>query len=322
MIEFSNKKIKSYSRIGPRATFGLVAYELAPLIENLMVCTADVSTSAGLDRYRKVFPEKYVDVGIAEQNLIGIATGLASENYNVITTTFAPFQTMRCLEQIKVNLGYMNHKVTMVGLASGLVLGSLGYTHCCIEDLSIMRTIPNITVLSPADCLETAKALIASANHHQSCYIRLTGSSNTPIVYNEDYEFKIGKPIELKSGEKVTIFATGTMVSSALEANTYLLENGINPTIVNVHTLKPIDENIIQDYISNSEIIITIEEHNIIGGLSSVIAEINSKMGSGIKQVSIAIPNQYDSAGPYDYLKEKNGLTPNKISERIINELK
>ena len=322
MIEFDKKKITTYSRVGTRATFGLVAYELAPLISNLMICTADVSTSAGLDRYRKTFPEKYIDVGIAEQNLIGIATGLSSEGYNVVTTTFAPFQTMRCLEQIKVNLGYMKHKVTMVGLASGLVLGSLGYTHCCIEDLSIMRTIPNITVISPADCLETAKALIASINHNQSCYIRLTGSSNTSIVYDEDYKFEIGEPIKINSGEKVTIFATGSMVSSTLETINQLRENGINPNIINVHTLKPINESAIIDMINKSDIIFTIEEHNIIGGLSSTIAEINSKIGSNIRQVSIAIPNQYDSAGPYDYLKEKNELAPNKIIERIINELR
>ena len=147
---------------------GIAALELAKQIENLMVLTCDVSTSAGLDRFRKTYPEKYLDLGIAEQNMIGVAAGLASENFNVITTTFAPFQTMRCCEQIKVNLGYMRQGICMVGIASGLALGTLGFTHCCIEDIGILRSIPGITIISPADSLETVKALeaaVKSKNH-------------------------------------------------------------------------------------------------------------------------------------------------------------
>ena len=127
--------------------------ELAKEIENLMVLTCDVSTSAGLDRYRKQHKDNYLELGISEQNMIGVATGLARENYKVITTTFAPFQTMRCLEQIKVNLGYMKKKITMVGLASGLILGPLGFTHCSIEDNAIIRSIPNIAVVNPLQYL-------------------------------------------------------------------------------------------------------------------------------------------------------------------------
>ena len=137
-MEANERNIKVWSTIGPRATLGIAALDLAKKINNLMVLTCDVSTSAGLDRYRKLFPEKYIDLGIAEQNMIGVAAGLASENFNVVTTTFAPFQTLRCCEQIKVNLGYMNSKVCMVGIASGLVLGTLGFTHCCIEDVGIL----------------------------------------------------------------------------------------------------------------------------------------------------------------------------------------
>ena len=178
-----------WSRFGSRATFGIVSLYLAETINNLMVVTCDVSTSAGLDRFKKAYPDKYLDVGIAEQNLIGIAAGLSSENYKVITTTFAPFQTMRCCEQIKVNLGYMQQNICMVGLASGVVLGTLGFTHCCIEDISIMRSIPGITVISPADCGETVKALIAAVNYESPTYIRLTGATNNPIVYDKEYEY-------------------------------------------------------------------------------------------------------------------------------------
>jgi transketolase len=132
---FNKNNFKIWSKLGMRASFGIIAQEIAKKEKDLMILTADVSTSAGLDRFKKTFPEKYLDVGIAEQNLIGVAAGLSNEGYKVFTTTFAPFQTMRCCEQIKVNLGYMKQKICMVGLASGLVLGNLGYTHCCIEDI-------------------------------------------------------------------------------------------------------------------------------------------------------------------------------------------
>ena len=205
-MDINEKNIKIWSTIGSRATLGIAALDLAKKIDNLMVLTCDVSTSAGLDRFRKTYPEKYLDLGIAEQNMIGVAAGLASENFNVITTTFAPFQTMRCCEQIKVNLGYMKQKICMVGIASGLALGTLGYTHCCIEDVGILRSIPGITIISPADSLETVKALQAAVKSENPSYLRLTGSSNNPIVYNKDYEFKIGKSITLKEGKDITIF--------------------------------------------------------------------------------------------------------------------
>ena len=178
----NDKNIKIWSAIGTRATFGLAVLDMAKELKDLVVLTADVSTSAGLDRFRKTFPEKYFDIGIAEQNMIGVATGLASEGKNVITTTFAPFQTMRCLEQIKVNLGYMNQKVSMVGLASGLALGALGFTHCCIEDIGALRSIPNIDIVVPSDSLETIKAINAMVKSKNSTYVRLTGISNNTII--------------------------------------------------------------------------------------------------------------------------------------------
>ena len=138
----NERNIKLWSTLGSRASLGLGMLEIIKENKNLMVITSDVSTSAGLDRFRKQFPENYLDLGIAEQNMIGVAAGLASEDFDVVTTTFAPFQTMRCCEQIKVNFGYMKHKVCMVGLASGLILGTLGFTHCCIEDIGALRSIP------------------------------------------------------------------------------------------------------------------------------------------------------------------------------------
>ena len=233
---FQNKilnktNFKIWSKLGMRATFGVAALELGNTVDKLMVLTSDVSTSAGLDRFKKKFPDKYLDVGIAEQNLIGIGAGLASEGFNVITTTFAPFQTIRCCEQIKVNLGYMKQKICMVGLASGLALGTFGYTHCCIEDVGILRSIPNLTIISPADSTEAVKAVLASLEHKNSVYIRLTGGANIDQIYEDDYSFKIGQSITLKEGKDISIFASGTMVKIALDCSKILKQNNIKELI-------------------------------------------------------------------------------------------
>lgn len=315
----NDRNIKVWSTIGSRATFGLTAFELANKVDNLMVLTCDVSTSAGLDRYKKTFPEKYLDLGIAEQNLIGVAAGLSSEGYNVITTTFAPFQTARCCEQIKVNIGYMRQKICMVGIGSGLALGTLGYTHCCIEDIGILRSIPGINIISPADSLETIKALEAAVKSENSTYIRLTGSSNNPVVYNKNYKFKIGKSIKIKDGEDITIFSSGAMVYNSLEAAKLLEKNKISAKVINMHTIKPIDEEAILDSMK-SKLIVSIEEHNIIGGLGSAIAEYKSKLTSAPKQLFLGIKDTYTKGGTYKFLLEKHRLSPEKIVEDILKE--
>jgi transketolase len=319
-MDINEKNIKIWSTIGSRATLGIAALDLAKKIDNLMVLTCDVSTSAGLDRFRKTYPEKYLDLGIAEQNMIGVAAGLASENFNVITTTFAPFQTMRCCEQIKVNLGYMKQKICMVGIASGLALGTLGYTHCCIEDVGILRSIPGITIISPADSLETVKALQAAVKSENPSYLRLTGSSNNPIVYNKDYEFKIGKSITLKEGKDITIFCAGAMVKQCLEAAKILDQKQIYSKVVNMHTIKPIDKKAVEES-CNSKLIISVEEHNIVGGLGSAIAEHKAKLSKSSKQLFLGVKDIYSKGGSYKFLQEKHRLTSEKIVEDIVLEL-
>jgi transketolase len=316
-MNINDRNIKIWSTIGARATFGIAALELAKEIDNLMILTCDVSTSAGLDRFRKTYPEKYLDLGIAEQNMIGVAAGLASENFNVVTTTFAPFQTMRCCEQIKVNLGYMEQKICMVGIASGLALGTLGYTHCCIEDVGILRSIPGITIISPADSLETAKALEAAIKSESPSYLRLTGTSNNPIIYNKDYEYKIGKSITLREGKDITIFCAGAMVYQSLEAAKILESKKIYSKVVNMHTIKPIDKIAIEEA-CNSKLIVSIEEHNVIGGLGSAIAEYKSSLNKTPKQLFLGIKDTYSKGGNYKFLQEKHRLTADKIVEDIL----
>ncbi len=320
-MNINERNIKIWSAIGARATLGIAALELAKEIDNLMILTCDVSTSAGLDRFRKTYPEKYLDLGIAEQNMIGVAAGLASENFNVITTTFAPFQTMRCCEQIKVNLGYMGQRICMVGIASGLTLGTLGYTHCCIEDIGILRSIPGMIIISPADSLETVKALEAAVKSKNPSYLRLTGSSNNPIVYNKDYEFEIGKSITLKQGKDITIFCSGTMVYQSLEAAKILESKKISSKVVNMHTIKPIDKMAIEEA-CNSSLIVSVEEHNVIGGLGSAISEYKSSLKQAPKQLFLGIKDTYSKGGNYKFLQEKHRLTPEKIVDDILLDIK
>ncbi len=319
---FNERNLKLWSTLGSRATFGLAAMELVKTNDKLMILTSDVSTSAGLDRYKKSYPENYVDVGIAEQNLIGVATGFASEGFDVITTTFAPFQTLRCCEQIKVNLSYMKQKVIMVGLASGLVLGNLGYTHCSIEDIGILRSLPNLTIISPADPGETVKALFASINHKQSVYIRLTGGSNTSQIYKSDYKFEIGKSIKLTDGDDLLIIASGSMVKTALNCAEKLNDKRISSEVINMHTIKPLDKDQIYKSIKGKKLIITIEEHNIIGGLGSAVSEVISEIEGSPRKISFGINDMYSKGGSYKYLKDKFGLEDDKIINKIEKELK
>ena len=320
-MEANSKNIKLWSTLGPRATLGLGILDMAKSQKDIIVVTCDVSTSAGLDRYRKTFPDQYIDLGIAEQNMIGVATGLASENFKVITTTFAPFQTMRCCEQIKVNLGYMKEKITMIGLASGLVLGNLGFTHCCIEDIGVLRSIPNLTIISPADSLETIKSVQASIKHNNSCYIRITGGPNNPIIYNDDYKFEIGKAIKLKSGKDITIFSTGAVAKDCLDASLMLEEKNISTSVINMHTIKPIDKESILEAATKSKIIVTVEEHNIIGGLGSAVSETMSSISNSCKLLSLGVNDAYTKSGSYNYLKNYYGLVPEKILKDILKSL-
>ena len=315
------KNIKLWSRLGMRATLGMIAMDLAKKYPDLMITTSDVSTSAGLDRFRKKYPEKFVDVGIAEQNLIGVSAGLSSEGFKVISTTFAPFQTLRCCEQIKVNLGYMKNKVCMIGLASGLVLGNLGFTHCCIEDVGSLRSIPNITIVVPSDPFELFKVLSEAINYKESVYIRLTAGSNTQIINKKDYKFKIGKAVEILPGEDVTIIGCGNILGNCLEAASILKKKNIGCSVVNMHTIKPIDKEKIKSIGKKNKLILTVEEHNIIGGLGTAVAEVLSEEKHNSKLVRVGINDFYSSGGSYQYLQNIYGLSVEKIIKSVLSNI-
>lgn len=321
MIEINDKLVKRWSRIGQRATFGLTMVELAKMTDDLAVLTADVSTSAGLERFREQFPEHFYDVGISEQNMMGIATGLAADGNQVFTTTFAPFQTMRCLEQIRVNLGYMNSNVCMVGLASGLYHIYLGNTHCCIEDFGVLRSIPNMTILSPADGVEVVKCLEAAIQINGPVYIRLSGGTPLPVVYQKDFEYKVGVGNVLQEGTGLVIFATGTMVARALQVAEQLNnEDHITCAVVDMHTIKPIDTDVILKY-KDYPLIITMEEHNVVGGLGTAVSEVLSNSRHTSKQIMFGVQDFYPHETDYEAVMDLCGLSVNKMVDRIRGEL-
>ena len=312
-----NKKIKLWSSLGMRATFGLIVMDLAEKYPDLMITTSDVSTSAGLDRFKNKYPEQYIDVGIAEQNLIGVSAGLSSEGFKVISTTFSPFQTLRCAEQIKVNLGYMKQKICMVGLASGLVLGNLGFTHCSIEEVGVLRSIPNISIVVPSDPFELYKTLLEGIKYKNSLYIRLTAGANSKIINQKDYKFKIGKAVQLMTGKDVAIISCGNIISNCLDAAINLEKNNISCSVINMHTIKAIDKKKILELSKKNMLLITVEEHNTIGGLGSAVAEILSGENNGTKLIRLGVNDYYSSGGSYEYLKNIYGLSVKKIIRTI-----
>jgi len=310
-----------WSRLGSRAVFGQAALSAGEKNPKLMMVSGDLGDSSGLARFKKTFPDRFINIGIAEQNMIGVAAGLAKEGHNVFATSFAPFITLRSGEQIRMNLGYMELNVKAVAIGSGISMAFLGNSHYGLEDTAIMRSIPNLTIVCPADCAEIVKVVHAAAEFTGPMYIRLTGAVGNPSVYTEEYDFEIGKSITLKEGSDITIFAIGSMVYESLEAGKILDTLGVSAKVVNMHTLKPCDYNAIELAISSSKAIITVEEHSIIGGLGSVIAEYKAQFSNSPAQLIIGLPDKFGKTAEYRYLLEKYRLVGEKIAEDIQNFL-
>jgi len=320
-MEINSASARMLSRLGHRGSFAVTLLELAELDDKLMVMTADLTTLTGLERFKNNYPDKLINIGIAEQNMIGIAAGMAKEDFNVFVTTYSNFLTMRSYEQIRLHLGYMGFNVTVVGTGSGLSMGMSGNSHYGIEDMALMRAIPGLTVLSPADGVEIVKATIAAAKYKGPVYIRLTGAMNSNIVYREDYDFEIGKAITLKEGKDVTIIATGTMVYESLTAAQILEQQGISTAVVNMHTIKPLDISVISNACKSSQLIVTVEEHSVVGGLGGAVAEAKTTIPNAPRQLLIGLPDKFGKVGEYEYLLNKYGLTGVQIAEKIKNNM-
>ena len=316
-MELDRQKIRMYSLLGSHRTFGQVALELPKINENVVVMVADQMSPAGLEKYRDTFPDRFINIGIAEQNMIGVAAGMAKEGMTPFVLAQATFATGRCFDQVKINLAYMQLGVKVVGLSSGLSIGQYGATHMSVEDVALMRCLPNVVILSPADCTETAKALMAAAEDNRPTYIRLSGWMNCPIVYKKDYDYQIGKAITLKEGSDIAIIATGPMVYNSLKVADMLAEEGISVKVVDMHTIKPLDTEAIDECLG-AKMIVTVEEHSVIGGLGSAVAEHLATKAEKPRQLIIGTNDRYIKPGDYSYLQEQYELTPIQIKNKIF----
>lgn len=321
MFEINPANARQWSRMGARASFGQAMLAIADAHPDLLVLSADLGNSSGLDRLRRAHPDKFINVGIAEQNMIGVAAGLAKEGFVVFATSFAPFIAMRASEQIRMNLGYMGMNVKAVAIGSGLAMAFLGNSHYGLEDAAVMRAVPDMTVVCPADCAEIFKAVQAAARFPGPMYIRLTGAVNNPIVYESDYEFEIGKAIVLRPGSDVAIIANGTMVYESLEAAKLLEQQGVSASVINMHTLKPLDTAAIDAALGNCRLVVTVEEHSRIGGLGGAVAEYKSALRSAPPQLIIGLPDTFGITAEYRYLLQHYGLVGSAISQRILESL-
>lgn len=321
-MNVSKANIRTWSRLGQRGSFfGIAMPEIAKDKENLKVLTADLSLLSGMDRFIANYPDKFLQVGIAEQNMIGIAAGLAMEGRCVFATTYASFIAVRSLEHIRQHLSHLQCNVKVVGSAAGVVAARSGVSHWATEDLAFMRVLPNMTVLSAADSLEAIKMAQYAANEEGPVYIRLSGGLDCPVIYQEDYEFQAGKMVTLKEGEDVAILSTGLMVSESLKAAEILEKRGITSTVINVHTIKPLDREKLDEVFESYKLIVTVEEHNILGGMGSAIAEYKATKANTPRQVFIGFPDSFAKAGVQRYIWEQKGLTDMQIAERIEREL-
>lgn len=317
-MEYNAKNSKRWAIVGQRPTFGLALYEFAKENPNILAVVADVTNSAGLGRMKADLPEQVINTGIAEQNMMGIATGLASEGYTVFTSSFAPFQAMRCLEQIRVNQGYMGQRLVMVGLASGVAYGELGFTHCTLEDMSLLRSIPNVAVVTPADAMEVVKIVEATINYKDSVYIRLMDKTNIPIVYEDDYDFAIGKAVPLIESGEVALLANGPVVYYALQAaKRFTEETGKTVAVYDMHTVKPIDTELLDKLANQAKAIITVEEHYMIGGLGSAVSEYYSDKPNRLPVYKLGFPDVYPHGASHETLLKDFGLDADGIYNKI-----
>lgn len=300
--------------IATREAYGEALKELA-VNENIVVLDADLAKATKSIEFKKVAPERFFDMGIAECDMIGTAAGLATCGKIPFATTFAMFGAGRAFEQIRNSVAYPNLNVKIAVTHAGVTVGEDGGSHQAIEDISLMRSVPNMVVINPADAIEAKKAVYAAAEYYGPVYIRF-GRAATPVIHNEDYEFEIGKGEIIREGKDVLIVATGIMVAKALEAAEILSKDNIEATVVNISTIKPLDTKIIVSLAEQIGKVVTAEEHSIVGGLGSAVAEVLSEQYP-TKLKRVGIKDVFGQSGTPDALLEHYGLTTKDIVEAV-----
>ncbi|CAP56953.1 putative transketolase [Gluconacetobacter diazotrophicus PA1 5] len=310
------------ARLGPRATYGQTLTTLAGADRNIIAISADLGRSSGLDRFSRELPDQFVNVGIAEQTMVGCAAGLARMGFDVFASTFAPFASMRASEQVRMNMGYMREPVKLVALGSGLSMAYLGNSHFGLEDVAVMRTVPGLTIISPADCVEIQKTLYACVGYGQPVYMRLTGASSTPIIYTSDYVFEIGRAVWLTPVRKIMLISSGTTVAHCLRATETLAQMDIEAGVLNMHTIKPLDENALEKIAQETDAIFVIEEHKVAGGLGSAILEYYNAASISCPPIILhGIADRFVETGDYAFMLKQNRLDAEGIAGFVRERL-
>lgn len=288
---------------------------------DIFVLTGDLGFKL-FDSFKSRYPDKFYDIGIAEANMVGIASGLSLSGKNVYCYSITPFLFARAFEQIRIDVAYQNLNVKLIGVGGGFAYGLEGITHWGLEDFALMRSLHNMSVVCPADYKEAERFAEISYEYQGPLYIRL-GQKADPVVHDRVPDLEIGKALVMNEGKDIAVFATGSMVYAVKQVVEMLSHKGIRATFINMHTLKPLDIENIDQIASTHKAIFSVEEHNIHGGLGSAIAEFLAENGYNGLFKRIGIPDKLGSfIGRADYLREKYGLTPEKIYNKIINEIK
>jgi transketolase len=320
MIEITKKNIRVWSMLGMRRILGPAMKDIIEQDRKVLFATADTGRYYAYDDLLRTYPENVVDVGIAEQNLIGASAGLQNEGFNVYAVTYATFLTSRALDQIRVNLGYMGLGVKLIGEAGGMCDGNFSATHMALEDISNTRNIPNMRVITPADGMELVKTLIALKDAAYPAYVRMTGRFPIPVIYREDYDFEIGKAVTLREGKDVVILSNGTLLGDVLKTAEMLAEKGVDCKVINLHTVKPLDEETLRA-VAGYRLVVTAEEHLLYGGLGSAVAEFYAQEPIRPRMLMLSVGTQYPKAQEYDDLLKTCGLTAPQMAESILTAL-
>ena len=300
-----------------RQSYGEALLDLGKENENIIVLDADLSNATKTSLFAKEIPERFFNIGIAEQDMLGTAAGFATCNKIPYVSTFAVFATGRAYDQIRNSICYPNLNVKICATHSGITVGEDGATHQMLEDINLMRGLPNMKIICPSDDIETRWAVNEASKIYGPVYIRL-GRSNTPLIYDENTEFTFGKGIEFGNGKDGTVFATGIMVAEALQAKDILIQNGIDIRVVDIHTIKPIDKELIIKCAKETDKLISIEEHNIIGGLGTAISEVLCE-NYPKKLIRMGINDSFGKSGKSEELLKYFKLTKDDITKIFLN---
>jgi len=306
----------SGKKIATRESYGAALVEYAASDPEIVVLDADLAAATKTGTFKKSFPERFIDCGIAECDMMGIAAGLAAAGKKVFASSFAMFAAGRAYEVVRNSIGYPHLPVKICATHAGISVGEDGASHQCLEDLALMRVIPGMTVINPSDDVETKAAIKALLDYDGPAYVRL-GRLAVPVINDRpDYRFAIGKGITLRPGKDAAIIATGLLVSPALEAAEALAQEGIDARVINIHTIKPLDRELILSAARETGLLITAEEHSVIGGLGSAVSELCGEEYP-VRVVKIGINDEFGMSGPAQELLDHYGLNASHIAEVV-----